>query len=222
MAEVENIAIEDARELVSNHLLWPLVRDFLWNFVPQVHSSWIEGLEIAGSGFRLSANSSPRVKRFILDSLGIAPCFHVFPTDDGSRILLLDGATLELLVKWLGALACAGALRRVTKGATVRKLKEAFSGVYPEVFGYAEYFRKVNVEDCKVEDPDDVICAGWTMLQSHVKDLPEHLRSRLVLKLPKRYSDLGPLPFEPSALRTFNLQLLLKLRFPEAYKLCCS
>ena len=84
--------------------------------------------------------SSPRVKRYVLSSLGVEPCFHRFPKEDGSRLLLLDGETLELIVKWLGALSCAGALRRVTNGATVRELKAALSGVYPEVFGYTMYF----------------------------------------------------------------------------------
>ena len=50
MAEVADIVIEEARELVSNRLLWPLVRDFLWDFAPQIHESWIvekfRGLEV--------------------------------------------------------------------------------------------------------------------------------------------------------------------------------
>ena len=44
MAEVADRMIEEARELVSNRLLWPLVRDFLWDFSLQVHPSWGENL----------------------------------------------------------------------------------------------------------------------------------------------------------------------------------
>ena len=151
MAEGADIVIEEARELVSNRLLWPLVRDFLWDFAPQVHSSWVEDLfsrrdaeaqsgKASFEGLRDSASlretKSFRVKRYILESLNVEPCFHIFPKEDGSRLLLLDGATLESIAKWLGALACADTLRRVTDGATVRELKNSLHGVYPEVVGY--------------------------------------------------------------------------------------
>ena len=239
MAEVGNITIEEARELASNRLLWPLVRDFLWDFAPQVHESWLEGLEWretldarrdAGSAQASCLMSSTRVKAHVLGSLGVEPCFHTFPADDGSRLLLLDGATLELVVKWLGALACADALRRVTDGATVRRLKAALPGVYPEVFGYTAYFRyevgSRKSESLTVESPDEVVGVGWHMLQHSMKDLPESLRRRLALKLPKRHLDLQSPTFRLSAFdfqpSTINLQLLLKLRFQEAYKLCCS
>ena len=150
MDKVADITIEEARELVSDGRLWPLVRDFLWDFAPQVHESWLEDLgretpderrEDETTTSRVSSfMSSPRVKRYVLDSLGVEPVFHTFPKEDGSRLLLLDGKTLESIVKWLGALSCADALRRVTDGATVRELKAALPGVYPEVFGYTMYF----------------------------------------------------------------------------------
>ena len=170
MAEVADIVIEEARELVSNRLLWPLVRDFLWDFVPSIHESWIGGLEVWKFGsldvdkdksFE-ETNSKPlnletsklqnlqtssRVKRYVLDSLGVEPCFHAFPKEDGSRLLLLDGETLESVVKWLGALVCTDVLRRVTNGATVRELKAALPGIYPEVLGYTMYFGSLERQD---------------------------------------------------------------------------
>ena len=248
MAEVADITIEEARELVSNRLLWPLVRDFLWDFAPSIHESWIEerfgGLEVwkfgssdmekdggsegtASKPLKLQISKLPnlqtssRVKRYMLSSLGVEPCFHTFPKDDFSRVLLLDGETLESVVKWLGALACADTLRRVTDGATVRELKNALHGVYPEVFGFTAYFKTLKVEGLKVEGsmPDAIAKLGCNMLHSFLGELTAPLRRRLCLKLPR---DLQPSNLQPSNLQPSNMRLLLKLRYPEAYKLCCS
>ena len=247
-----DVTIDNARELVADASLWPLVRDFLWDFAPQIHPTWIEGLNGEGQGSNADDSNqeqstteelpenetpkrqtfpalvqnlqdSPRVKRFILDSLGVEPCFHAFPKDDWSRLLLLDGATLASIAKWLGALACADALRKVTDGAVVRGLKAGLPGVYPEVFGFAAYF-KSKVESLKVEslNPDLVVSAGWKILSSSLSLLPECLLRRLVLKLPKGFGQPDPrLSTFDFRLSTANLQLLLKLRFPEAYNLCC-
>ena len=277
MAEGADIAIEEARGLVSNRLLWPHVRDFLWDFAPSIHGSWIGSLEVwkfgsLGEGKSGSLDvekfgslegasskplnletsklqnlqtSSPRVKRYILESLNVESCFHTFPKEDGSRLLLLDGATLESVAKWLGALACSGVLRRVTNGATVRELKAALPGIYPEVFGYTMYFG--NLEALKfgsLEEGKDGSLEVWKfgglevekvgcglMLQS-LSSLPAPLIQRLKLKLPKQMTDMEPLNLQTSKLpncetsKLPNLQTsifkLLKLKFPEAYKLCCS
>jgi len=248
MAKVENITVEEARELVSNRLLWPFVRDFLWDFAPQMHGTWLEELEChetlgarrdemsdASLVSRLMSNS--RVKRYILSSLGVEPCFHTFPKEDGSRLLLLDGATLEAIVQWLGALACAGALRRVTNGATVRELKNALHGIYPEVFGYTMYFG--SLEDLKFGSLEtgkfgvlEVEKVGYGILLQSLSSLPAPLMYRLKLKLPKRMSgtelpNLGtskPRNLQTSKLSNLKTSIskLLKLKFPEAYKLCCS
>ena len=253
MAEGADITIEEARELVSNRLLWPHVRDFLWNFASSIHESWIGSLEaetskplnLETSKLQSLQTSSSRVKHYILDSLNVEPCFHTFPKEDGSRLLLLDGATLESLVKWLGALACASALRRVTDGATVRGLKSALSGVYPEVFGYTMYFGSLDVgkfgslEGEKVGRWEgekvgslEVEKVGFGLMLQSLSSLSAPLIQRLKFKLPKRMTDSEPLNFETSHLPTSspshlpNLQpsilKLLKLKFPEAYKLCCS
>ena len=216
------ITMEDARALVGDAKLWPRVRDFLWDFAPQVHESWLEPKQ-------LSLRDSPRVKRYILDSLGVEPCFHTFPKEDGSRILLLDGATLESTAKWLGALACAESLRRVTSGEVVRGLKSKLRGIYPEVFSYTAYFKENDFQRRDAETQrleDEVVSTGYNMLFSAIAGLPASLVSRLKLKLPKSLCDLcvsAPLRLEerPSQTNLSAVLKLFKLKFPEAYKLCC-
>ena len=267
-----DMTIDDARALVSDADLWPRIRNFLWDFAPQVHPSWLESRETENSqpsNDQTPEPSAPQthepsnhqtikpsnhqtielscyqpVKRLILDSLNVEPCFHTFPEDDWSRLLLLDGSTLEMLVKWLGALVCADDLRKLTSGAKVRELKAALPGIYPDVFNYTAYFRELKswkieklesreVEQsdvrCRmsnVESPETIICIGWYMVQSIVANVPKPLLYRLTLKLPKDYSNLQLSNFPAFQLSDFpalgkSIKLLLKLRFPEAYSLCC-
>ena len=213
------ITMEDARALVGDAKLWPRVRDFLWDFAPQVHESWLEPKQ-------LSLRDSPRVKRYILESLGVEPCFHAFPKDDGSRILLLDGATLESAAKWLGALACAESLRRVTSGEIVRELRAKLRGIYPEVFGYTAYFSGLDFQrrDAEAQSLQTVVVEeGYSLLQSVVANLPSPLVARLKFKLPKGLCASAPLRLEerPSQTNLSAVLKLFKLKFPEAYKLCC-
>ena len=218
--KAEGMTIEVARELVSNQLLWPLVRAFLWDFAPQIHPSWLD--DFTHSAY-LREMKSPRVKRYILDSLGVEPCFHTFPKEDFSRILLLDGATLESVAKWLGALACAGELRRVTAGATVRELKASLPGVYPEVFGYTMYFNVAVKGAETAKTPEDIVAIGFKMLFSQFADLPKSLVARLKFKVPKALCELCvPCGKAKSVVSGSVVSKLLKLKFPEAYKLCCS
>ena len=210
------IDMERARELVADRLLWPKVRDFLWDFAPQVHFSWLEGLPASNE------NGSPRVKSWLLSQLGVGPCFYDFPKEGWGRLPLLNGATLETISKWLGALACVDSLRRVTSGATVRELKAKLSGVYPDVLAYSMYFKGLKIEaDLKEGESlaDFILSAGFAMLLKVASDLPKDVLSRLRMKLPKSLSEVKPSPMKQSAI---NLSLLLKLKFPEAYKLCCS
>ena len=206
------ITMEDARALVGDAKLWPRVRDFLWDFAPQVHESWLEPKQ-------LSLRDSPRVKRYILDSLGVEPCFHAFPKEDGSRILLLDGATLESAAKWLGALACAESLRRVTSGEVVRELKTKLRGIYPEVFGYTAYFGEFSSRrDAEAQSLQTaVVEEGYSLLQSVLAKLPSSLVARLKFKLPKGLCASAPL----REVKLSTVLRLFKLKFPEAYKLCC-
>lgn len=231
---MKEIAIDEARELVGSAALWPRVRDFLWDFLPQVHASWLDDLEWrealdagdeAGPSHDAELMSSPRVRRFVLDSLGVAPCFHAFPKEDGSRLALLDGATLLALAQWLGALACAEDLRKVTDGATVRALKAALPGVYPEVFGYTAYFKGLASKDEKTATTaDEIQACGFEILASAVSDVPAPVAARLKFKLPKRLGEHSGLRGgEGSFPRAFPTVLkLLKLKFPEAHALCCS
>ena len=213
------IDMESARVLVADQALWPRVRDFLWDFAPQVHPSWLD---------RRVGLSSPRVKAWVLKELGVEPCFHAFPKDDWSRLLLLDGATLESIAKWLGALACADKLRGITDGKTVRALKAALPGVYPEVFGYTAYFKGLEIKDLRLKIEEGSLGAiegmGCCILLSLLDSLPASLVTRLKLKLPKAYSDPQSSILNPQSSITNHQSLtrLLKLKFPEAYSLCCS
>ena len=233
----ELIDMESARDLVAEQGIWPRVRDFLWDFAPQVHPSWLAGIASGApegpdaarpSGALAAHMSNPHVKTWILKELGVEPCFHTFPEEDFSRLLLLDGATLESLVKWIGALACADRLRGITDGKTVRALKAALPGVYPEVFGYTAYFDRFRIEGLalKLEDGfgEKIGTLGTCILLSLFDSLPAALVSRLMLKLPKAYSGEPPVDagHQPSAVNLQFLTRLLKLKFPEAYTLCCS
>ena len=48
MEKAEAITLDEARELVGDAALWPRMRDFLWDFAPQVHESWMESLKVEG------------------------------------------------------------------------------------------------------------------------------------------------------------------------------
>jgi len=224
------IDIDAARALVGDAALWPRVRDFLWDFAPQIHTSWLKGVQPLDNQDNMalleSLKDSPRSKSWILSSLGVEPCFHGFMKADWSRLALLDGATLLEIVKWLGALRCADALRRVTAGATVRELKAALPGVYPEVFGYTMYFRSFassgDIEaQCLLSA---VVEEGGSILLSALSGQPSCLVSRFRLKLPKEVCDAASLRGAgvPPADAGAVLTKLLKLKFPEAYSLCCS
>jgi hypothetical protein len=235
------IGMDEARALVGNAALWPRVREFLWDFARQVHPSWLADLENleALAHFEQRTNllhlDSPRIKRFVLESLEVVPCFHAFPKDDGSRLLLLDAATLEDIARWLGALACAGELRRITGGAAVRELKAALPGVYPEVFGYVAYFSGLDSRRGDAEVPrleDKIVQTGCELLSVALSALPVALVSRLKFKFAKdsAIASLVPSGAEEGC-ETLDARRekvrsqifkLLKLKFPEAYSLCCS
>jgi len=212
------VDIAAARKLVSDAALWPRVRSFLWDFVPQIHDSWLEELLRDMPVRSLVAN--PRVKRYILESLDIKPVFHTFPKGDFSRIALLDGKTILGVAKWLGAIACADSLRSVTSGSEVRALKASLSGVYPDVFGFTAYFSGLDLSvDCA-----DPVEAGTRLLSSALSGLDEALMKRIALKLPKKlegaFIGRDALASKRDGVRK-AINKLLKLKFPEAYKLCC-
>lgn len=108
----------------------------------------------------------PRVR----DYLAAGGEFRPFPKGS-SRIALADAQTRREIALWREALAKADGWRTVVDGARVRELREAYPGVYPEIFRYMAYFARF-----RPIDPD---------------------REEVVM-------------------------LLLRLRFPEVYALCCS
>lgn len=232
MGDTATIDIEKARELVANTVLWPRIRDFLWDFAPQIHESWLDGSVVKwlGSIHQPPHRPSWRIKKFILDSLGVEPLFHDFPKDDNSRLLLLDGATIVEITKWIGALALAGELRKVTSGASVRALKAALPGVYPEVFGYTAYFpenafQRRDAKTLGAQGTEElVVSTGYGILVSTLAGLPAPLVSRLKFKLPQNLCASAPLRLEEKpAQKVFSsIYKLLKLKFPEAYSICCS
>lgn len=233
------IDISAARDLVSDEALWPRVRDFLWNFAPQIHPTWLEGLQVG----QFAPSSPPPeslqpllasrfVSSWVLSKLRVEPVSHAFPANDGSRLLLLDASTLLSLASWLGALSSASALRRVTRGPDVAALKTALPGIYPALFAYTAYFAKTGILDASAETaPATILANGCAFLFSALAPLPAPLLHRLRLKLPApadqsitRTTEL-PLPHNDPTIQRSNLQtikLLLKLKFPEACALCFS
>ena len=101
------------------------------------------------------------------------------------------------------------------------------------MFGFAAYFKDLGIscadaESQGAEGPvasrrlvaEDVASMGGAILVSLLAPLPEALVSRLKLKLPKGLCDSAPLRLKPEICGK-ALAKLLKLKFPEAYKLCC-
>lgn len=126
------------------------------------------------------------------------PFFHGFPKEDGSRLALLDAGTRTAVGHWLEVIARAGELRGVMDGVRVRELKAKFAGAYPEALRYAAYFSKWRLP---TED-------GARILATAMRASPAEL--------------LEAEPLEGAEVPLEAVWKLLKLRFPEAYELCCS
>ena len=90
--------------------------------------------------------------------------FEIYPRGDLRRLEYLDAATRERVDLWLKAIPKIGEWRKVVEGGEVRRLREEYPGVYPEIMRYAAYFEG----------------------------------------------------------RADATKILLKIKFPEAYELCCS
>ena len=45
-SDEKTITMDEARDLVADQALWPRVRDFLWDFVPSIHPTWLDGLTV--------------------------------------------------------------------------------------------------------------------------------------------------------------------------------
>ena len=220
------LSLADARALVSS-ALWPAVRTFLWDF-----ASLCDPARLAAAGGwggaalrSLDPLSSSRVARAAERALGLSAFFHPFPASDGSRLLLLSRESYDRLALFLGALALAPALRRVAIGAEVRVLKAALPGVYPEVFGYTAYFPQGDFQRRGAETqslPESVAALGCAILLAALANLPASLVSRLTFKLPKTLCASAALREKKDTVTLSAILKLLKLKFPEAYSLCCS
>lgn len=214
------IDTERARALVQNDLLWPKVSQFLWNAALIVHPSRTEALlKLAdGTTATIAPSESPLIKRYILNGLGIEPYFCEFPAESPLRLALLDPETLASIANWLGVLSFAGELRKVMDGAKVRELKAAFPGIYPEAFAYTAYFRNLQAAKCELQTAKEIADCGMALLWSVFKDLPAQIVRRIEIQFPLEFIP----PAQDCACDLQTIFLLLKLKFPEAYKLCSS
>lgn len=65
---------------------------------------------------------------------------HIYPAGDMRRLEYLDEATRKQIDLWMEAIGKVDEWRKVIDGATVRRLKSEYPGIYPEVFRYTAYF----------------------------------------------------------------------------------
>ena len=201
------ISLADARPLVASPL-WPRIRAFLWNFASLCDPQRLSAAAAGGSGGAprsLDLPASPRVAASALRALGVEPVFHSFPATDASRLLLLSREDYDRLAQFLGVIALAPALRRVTAGAEVRALKAALPD-YRETLAYAAYFHRFEALFKRFEPaepaakpavenhsafsiqhsalPAAVPVAGHTILALALSGLPPELLLRQRLRFP--------------------------------------
>lgn len=124
--------------------------------------------------------------------------FHDFPSEDGSRLALVEDETFAAVANWLEVIARAKELRAAADASTVKAYKEAYGEAYPEALRYVPYFAKWHLPSAD----------GRTLLATALRSAPR-----------------GLVPGEPLADETVPLAAvmkLLQLKFPEVYALCCS
>ncbi len=227
-----SLSLEEARTLVASPL-WPRIRAFLWDFASLCAPARLTAALVpaGGSGdLPRSLADSPRVARAAEQALGLSPLFHAFPATDSSRFLLLSREDYDRLAQFLGTVALAPALRRVTAGAEVRALKAALPGVYPEALSYAAYFGKCAPLFKRFEPADQaanpaaVQSTGHSILAAALSDLPSELLLRQRLRFPAGSpadSALGGAssPGEPQKEAAQAALLALKLFLPSEFAL---
>lgn len=129
---------------------------------------------------------------------GKTPFFHDYPADDGSRLALLDAKTRRAIARWLEVVARADELKGVVDGEKVRVLVDRYEGAYPEALRFAPYFDR------------------WHLPAAD----GERILATAMAKSPTELRDAEPL--EGVEVSFEAVLKLLKLKFPEAYALCCS
>ena len=185
-------SLADARSLVASPL-WPRIRAFLWDFASLCDPARLAAAA-GGSGDAaprsLDLLGSPRVAAGALRALGLSPFFHSFPATDASRLLLLSREDYDRLAQFLGVVAFAPALRRVTAGADVRALRAALPD-YPATLAFTAYFRRHEplferlVPAGEAANPAVVCSAGHRLLAAALSDLPPALLLRQRLRFPE-------------------------------------
>ena len=78
-------------------------------------------------------------------------------TQPANRLKLLDEDTRRQIALWLDALSKAAQWKTVVDGATVRRLKADYPGVYPEIFRFLPYFAKFDLATA-IDQPDVLKC----------------------------------------------------------------
>ena len=102
-----------------------------------------EGMTLEEARELLRSPLWPKVR----DSFLAGGAFVVHPKGDLKRLDYLDAETRRQIALWTEGLQKADEWRRVIDGAKVRELKEAYPGVYPEVFRYVAYFTRFKTVD---------------------------------------------------------------------------
>ncbi len=235
VARHSSLGLEEARALVASPF-WPRIRAFLWDFASLCDPARLAAAfaPAGGSGdFPRSLADSPRVARAVERALGLAAVFHSFPATDSSRLLLLSREDYDRLAQFLGVVALAPALRRVTAGAEVRALKAALPGVYPEALAYAAYFGKCAPLFKRFEPADQaanpaaVQSTGHSILAAALSDLSPELLLRQRFRFPAGSPADAALggassPSEPQKEAAQAASLALKLFNPSEYRTLCS
>ncbi len=226
MSAASAIDLAQARSLIRNERLWPLVATFLWDFPTLLDPGRrADALAPLADSFPPEADP-PRLRAYLMERLGLAPCFHDFPANDGSRLLLLPVQDYLLAATWIGALALEAPLRKVMDGAGVRALKTALPGVYPDLFRYAGYFHAWRdrlaavAADAPAASADKLAehipTLGLRILATILRDLPQPLLDRQRLRFPAALDPaFAPLDGNPFGLDDLPLPLtLFRYRFP--------
>lgn len=220
MSAAPAIDLDQARSLIRDERLWPLVAAFLWDFPSLLDPGRRKQTLAPLADAFPPADDTPRLRALLMERLGLAPCFHDFPANDGSRLLLLPAPDYLLTATWLGALAHADDLRKVMDGAGVRELKAALPGAYPDLFRYTGYFHAwrdklaaaaATAPAAKAEElASRIPTLGLRILATILRDLPQGLLDRQRLRFPATL-DAAFAPIEDSPLGPADLPLPLAL-----------
>ncbi len=170
-----------------------------FNFRPAeyIDRSWFETLGLGPLMARMqrSERARPWLSRQLIRQFGLAGATLWNEADDPLRIGLLPSTGLRELVLKLGIVPCAHALPALVDGPSVRVLAQGL-GQQVHAFGLREG-RAIAVELCVAEasaDSADAVVRqapinGMTLLRSACADMPQAIYHRILLKLPRDWSE---------------------------------